>query len=645
MSLDTFYVHLPSDTINPYYPNKSNSFRITLPKPLRLNGVWLCGLSSIIYPRSYAAIGTTREQEIQVEIRDPHYEKVYHLEKVHIKIPSGTYSTSEGLSHAINTAIANKVDELRRSAPTRLRKRAATDDDTPPAESAQLYTQRPTAEDVEREKMNITRQRQPNDEIIVKYFDESGILRWNEVELPAVRRSRDTAQHELLHVQRIGSEIRQLLMDDRGNFLMQRGINPSSTSNFQLVGGPRKYPDPAKWTKIKRFVRRNSGEQIDLFTNINNDLYFHWDNGNLFYREPSTPTVPISSIQLPPLVSEVKPEAESPKSVPAEPGPETSTATAKPPPAVTEGSPTTEPPPAVTEGPPAVKPPPVVTEGPPTAASKPEGDTVQTELADAAVPSPQDTGKKDEAKAVVVTETKEDSRQKVLTADELARLSEQKERERLKKVEEDETRQKPLSDHELAELHGGGPAQPPIAEGTRQVEKRIGRVADGEVIENTDNERNVPLWQKLSEFQVNFDPDINRFVVKLGHWNRWCHFTPQLGYALGFSVDKWIVYPFVEASHPPDLQAGIHHMYVYSNELTENVMVGDKMASLLRIVTIKGEHEDIIEETYDTPFMSRVVASEVTEIGIEIRTADGRLLPFEWGSVIVVLVFKKALLM
>jgi hypothetical protein len=74
-------------------------------------------------------------------------------------------------------------------------------------------------------------------------------------------------------------------------------------------------------------------------------------------------------------------------------------------------------------------------------------------------------------------------------------------------------------------------------------------------------------------------------------------------------------------------------------------MVGDKMASLLRIVTIKGEHEDIIEETYDTPFMSRVVASEVTEIGIEIRTADGRLLPFEWGSVIVVLVFKKALLM
>jgi hypothetical protein len=86
-------------------------------------------------------------------------------------------------------------------------------------------------------------------------------------------------------------------------------------------------------------------------------------------------------------------------------------------------------------------------------------------------------------------------------------------------------------------------------------------------------------------------------------------------------------------------------MYVYTNDLTENVVVGDKMASLLRIVTIKGEHEEVVEDTFDTPFMSRVVASEVTEIGIEIRTADGRLLPFEWGSVIVVLVFKRALFM
>jgi hypothetical protein len=51
----------------------------------------------------------------------------------------------------------------------------------------------------------------------------------------------------------------------------------------------------------------------------------------------------------------------------------------------------------------------------------------------------------------------------------------------------------------------------------------------------------------------------------------------------------------------------------------------------------------MIEQTYDTPIMSRVVNNDVNEIGIEIRTADGRLFPFEWGTVHLVLVFKKAI--
>jgi hypothetical protein len=81
-------------------------------------------------------------------------------------------------------------------------------------------------------------------------------------------------------------------------------------------------------------------------------------------------------------------------------------------------------------------------------------------------------------------------------------------------------------------------------------------------------------------------------------------FTPQLAYALGFD-DKWIQSGHV-AEHPVDLQAGFHHLYVYAHNLTENIVVGDKMTSLLRIVTVTGQQDDVVEVNYDTPMMSRV---------------------------------------
>jgi hypothetical protein len=117
-------------------------------------------------------------------------------------------------------------------------------------------------------------------------------------------------------------------------------------------------------------------------------------------------------------------------------------------------------------------------------------------------------------------------------------------------------------------------------------------------------------------------------------------FTPQLAYALGFD-DKWI-HSEQMAEHPVDLQAGFHHLYVYAHDLTENIVVGDKMASLLRIVTVTGQQDDVVEVNYDNPIMSRVVPNEINQIEIEIRRDDGRLVPFEWGTVIITLVFKKA---
>jgi hypothetical protein len=44
---------------------------------------------------------------------------------------------------------------------------------------------------------------------------------------------------------------------------------------------------------------------------------------------------------------------------------------------------------------------------------------------------------------------------------------------------------------------------------------------------------------------------------------------------------------------------------------------------------------------YDTPMMSKVVAKEIYEIGIEIRSLEGRPINFDYGVVIITLVFKR----
>ena len=56
---------------------------------------------------------------------------------------------------------------------------------------------------------------------------------------------------------------------------------------------------------------------------------------------------------------------------------------------------------------------------------------------------------------------------------------------------------------------------------------------------------------------------------------------------------------------------------------------------------IPGEYT---EKIYDTPIFARVMPKEVSEIEIELRTMDnGRLVPFSYGTVMAVLIFKKTI--
>src|ERR1700677_2421968 len=107
---NSFYIILPSDTKNPPN-NKSNKFRVYLPKTLRFESPWLCGLAAISYPRSYASIGTTEKQTIQAHFftKTGHVLHVgenrhlIHAPPVHFH--KQTYTNCEVLCKALNDAV------------------------------------------------------------------------------------------------------------------------------------------------------------------------------------------------------------------------------------------------------------------------------------------------------------------------------------------------------------------------------------------------------------------------------------------------------------------------------------------------------------------------------------------------------------
>ena len=73
------------------------------------------------------------------------------------------------------------------------------------------------------------------------------------------------------------------------------------------------------------------------------------------------------------------------------------------------------------------------------------------------------------------------------------------------------------------------------------------------------------------------------------------------------------------------------------------MIVGDRMTSLLQIVTVDGKSGDIVEKRYDSPLFNRVLSKEIHVIGVEIRSMEGRPIKFEYGIVILTLMFKRVI--
>lgn len=121
--------------------------------------------------------------------------------------------------------------------------------------------------------------------------------------------------------------------------------------------------------------------------------------------------------------------------------------------------------------------------------------------------------------------------------------------------------------------------------------------------------------------------------------------SPELAYIMGFGEKMRIFDPERDQStHTPDIHAGLHGFVIYEmNGLMERTIFSDELESVLRYVTVRGSLGQVVEENYPNPTWVKVLAKQIDELYFQIRTLDGEEMPFDWGTIVMTLVFRRAL--
>ena len=94
------------------------------------------------------------------------------------------------------------------------------------------------------------------------------------------------------------------------------------------------------------------------------------------------------------------------------------------------------------------------------------------------------------------------------------------------------------------------------------------------------------------------------------------------------------------ANHPADVDRGRHMMLMYCDVL-ESVAVGDTLAPLLRKVDINGGFGTTIHRNYDQPRYLPIQKLNFESLEIHIKDGYGHPMPFESGTLIVTLHFRR----
>ena len=143
-----------------------------------------------------------------------------------------------------------------------------------------------------------------------------------------------------------------------------------------------------------------------------------------------------------------------------------------------------------------------------------------------------------------------------------------------------------------------------------------------------------------------FNPATNKVSV-LVHGKTAMWFSPNLRQILGLTDKKHEIMhnrrkrpKNIEAERTSDVECGRHALYVYC-DLLECVPVGDTAAPLLRIVDIDGQHSTMVHRCYERPRYVPLQKKHFGSLEIHIRDSFGEKIPFESGTVVVTLHFRK----
>lgn len=159
-------------------------------------------------------------------------------------------------------------------------------------------------------------------------------------------------------------------------------------------------------------------------------------------------------------------------------------------------------------------------------------------------------------------------------------------------------------------------------------------------------EESIPKWMHVYAHPEQcckffYDVEQQRFRLKLDRqYVKSVELSEQLAYMLGFP-ERQLTQTSQLARYIPDMRGGMSSFFVYAPGLIEPVFIGDVCAPVLRIVNIRGAADEQIEECYVAIQYHKVIMKEISEILIEIRTASGSLMPFQYGMCCLTLHFRK----
>uniref|UniRef100_A0A914HAJ6 Uncharacterized protein n=1 Tax=Globodera rostochiensis TaxID=31243 RepID=A0A914HAJ6_GLORO len=126
-------------------------------------------------------------------------------------------------------------------------------------------------------------------------------------------------------------------------------------------------------------------------------------------------------------------------------------------------------------------------------------------------------------------------------------------------------------------------------------------------------------------FRFYYMEDIGRFMLKIFD-NKISHITltDQLAYVLGYEQEQQILNEDL-AKYSVDLGGGVSHLCIYLNSgIIESMIFGNTFANLLQVIAVEGKSGSVVEKDFQSPLFHKIIAREVDVLDVEIRTLTGR---------------------